>query len=84
MRSVPENTPRVLALGLLFFGALALLGWLDGVFARIGADTVLALAVFAALYALATYLLDPAVRAFVDARLRKVPAKSPAAKRAAT
>lgn len=84
MKSIPENTPRVLAVALVFFGALALLAWLDGVFARIGTDTVAALALFAAAYAFATYLLDPGVRAFVNARLRRGRAKSPAARRAAT
>jgi len=81
-----ENTARVLALGFAFFGMLAILGWIEGVFARLGFETAVALAVFALGYAIAAYLLDREVRAFVDSALRltTAPAKSPGGKRAAT
>jgi hypothetical protein len=85
-RPVKENTARVLLVALAFFGALALLGWADGVFARLGMALVAALAGFAAVFAAATYALDVEVRRYVRGLLglTKAPAKSPAAKRVAT
>jgi hypothetical protein len=84
----PENTGRVVAVAIAFFGTLAALAWIDGVFARLGRETLLALALFAAGFTVATYLLDRQVRGLVDrwaARaFRSGRAKSPAAKRAAT
>jgi hypothetical protein len=61
-----ENTARVLALAFVFFGGLAALGYAGGVFARLGTETVISLAVFALAFCVLTYRLDPAVRAFVD------------------
>ena len=86
MKQTKENTARVLALGLAFFGMLAVLGWVEGVFARLGFEIVAALAVFALAFAIASYLLDREVRAFVDSALRptSAPGKSPGGKRAAT
>lgn len=89
MRRLPrENTARVVTLALAFFGMLATLAWAEGVFARLEQETVVALAVFAAAFTAATYLLDRQVRAFVDRlagrAFRSARAKSPAAKRAAT
>ena len=85
-RPVKENTARVLVVALAFFGLLGLLGWADGVFARLGSGTVAALAAFAVVFAVATYFLDAGVRSYVRALLgvRRAPAKSPAAKRVAT
>lgn len=84
----PENTGRVVALFLAFFGALAAIAWADGVFARLEDETLLALAAFATAFAIATYVLDGQVRAFMDRAVsrafRTARAKSPAAKRAAT
>jgi hypothetical protein len=61
-----ENTPRVVATALAFFGGLAALGYAEGVFARLGTGTALSLAVFAVAYAVLTYRLDPGVRRFVN------------------
>ena len=60
-----ENTPRVVALALAFFGGLALAALAAGVFERLGTELTLLLAGFAAAFAALTYHLDPAVRAFV-------------------
>lgn len=69
-RNLPhENTARVLAVAVAFFGGLAALGHVSGVFERLGTETVIALAAFAVAYAFLTYRLDPSVRAFVDHRL---------------
>jgi hypothetical protein len=87
-RQLPsENTGRVVVLALGFFGAFALLGYAAGVFARLSTEVVVALAVFAACYAVAAGLLDPGLRAWIAARLRRprrAPAKSPARSPAAT
>jgi hypothetical protein len=61
-----ENTPRVIASAVAFFGGLAVLGILDGTFERLGAGTVLALAAFAIGFALLTYGLDSGVRRTVN------------------
>jgi ABC-type protease/lipase transport system fused ATPase/permease subunit len=61
-----ENTARVIALALGLFATLLTLGVVDGVFAKLSPETLAALAVFAIGYAIATYLLDRQVRAFVD------------------
>lgn len=81
------NTGRVVLLALCFFGAFALLGYAEGVFERLSTEVVVALAAFAALYALAAGLLDAELRAWIRARVRrptKAPAKSPARSPAAT
>lgn len=62
----PENTPRVIAIAIAFFGALATLGWADGVFAKLASEELAALAIFAAGFALLTYAADPQVRAAVN------------------
>lgn len=82
-----ESTGRVVALALAFFGSFALLGYANGVFERLSAGVVTALAVFAAAYAVATCALDPRLRAWIAARARRprrAPAKSPARSPAAT
>ena len=61
-----ENTARVLAVAVAFFGGLAALGYAGGVFARLGTETVISLAVFTIVYCVLTYFLDPGVRAFVS------------------
>lgn len=61
-----ENTARVLALAVVFFGGLAAAGLVSGVFERLGTETVAALALFAAAFAGLTYRLDAGVRAFVN------------------
>ena len=65
MNNVNENTARVVALAVAFFGGLALLAWSSGVFERLGPELTLLLGAFAIGYAALTYQLDPAVRAFV-------------------
>ena len=83
---IHQDTGRVVALALGFFGLLALLAWSEGVFDRLDAGEVLALAVFAAVMAGVTWAVDADVRAYVRRlpALRKSAATSPAAKRAAT
>lgn len=87
-RQLPsESTGRVVALALAFFGSFALLGYANGVFERLSAEVVTALAVFAAGYAVAAGLLDPGLRAWIAAgvrRPRRSPGKSPARSPAAT
>lgn len=87
-----ENTGRVVALAAGFFGTLAAIGYLEGVFGRLPGETLASLALFAAAFAAATYGLDRGVRDWVnqlfarrDAKpVRKAPAKSPGASAAAT
>jgi hypothetical protein len=64
-RRPDQNTRRVVALTLAFFGGLAALAQANGIFARLGPDLTLTLAIFAAAFAVLTYHLDPEVRAFV-------------------
>lgn len=83
-----ENTGRVVALAMGFFGTLAAIGYLEGVFGRLGEDTLTALALFALAFSVSAYGLDRPLRAWVNARLgvlvRKAPAKSPGGNPAAT
>ena len=65
-RDPPENTPLVIAVALAFFGAAAALGWANGVFALLSGEELAALAIFAAAFALLTYLQDRGVRATVN------------------
>ena len=84
-----ENTGRVIALAAGFFGTLAAIAYLEGVFGRLSGETLAALALFAVAFAAATYGLDTGVRAWLNARLgrarlRKAPGKSPGGNPAAT
>ncbi|MGZ5582940.1 MAG: hypothetical protein ACXWF2_07515 [Usitatibacter sp.] len=89
-RNAPqENTARVIAVAIGLFATLLALGIADGVFAKLPPETLVALTVFAIGYAIATYLLDRQVRAFVDrvlawagilisrATLRRSPRRAP-------
>jgi hypothetical protein len=70
-----ENTPRVLAIALLLWAVAVGAATAEGVFERLAAPEFAALAVFATLYAPATYRLDRRIRAFVLGRaLRRVAA----------
>lgn len=83
----PENTGRVVALALAFFGAFAFLGYASGVFERLSREVAVALGLFAVAYAMAACALDPRLRAWIAARVRRptrAPAKSPARSPAAT
>ena len=88
-RIPPENTPRVIATAIAFFGAAAVLAWASGVFALLSEEELLALAAFAAAFALLTYFEDRGVRAavnraFAALRFRSAgPARSPAGRRVA-
>ena len=73
-----ENTSRVIASTVAFFGGLAALGILDGTFERLGMELVLALVAFALGFALLTYVLDSGVRRTVN---RLVAARVAARKR---
>ena len=87
-----ENTGRVVALAVGFFGTLAAIAYLEGVFSRLSAETLAGLASFALVFAAATYGLDRGVREWIHQRLglraatpvRKAPAKSPGGNPAAT
>lgn len=82
-----EDTGRVIVLALGFFGLFALLGYAEGVFARLSPEVIAALAVFAAGYAVAACMLDAQLRRWIAARLRRptrAPAKSPGRSPAAT
>ncbi|MEO7742524.1 MAG: hypothetical protein ABIR98_06295 [Usitatibacter sp.] len=89
-RTPAENTGRVVALAAGFFGTLAAIGYLEGVFSRLSGETLAALVLFAIAFIAATYALDGGVRAWVNERLgarsavRKAPAKSPRGSPAAT
>jgi hypothetical protein len=66
-----ENTALVLALALGLAAAVAALAFVEGVFAKLSPEVQAALPVFAAGYAVATYLCDPQVRALVNRLLAK-------------
>ena len=90
-RRIPqENTGRVVAVAFAFFGGLAALGLVNGVFDKLAREELAALALFALGFALASYALDGSLRAWVGAlfarpaALRKSRAKSPGASRVAT
>ena len=86
MRStLREDTPRVLTVAAIFFGALAALGWAEGIYAKLDSETLAALALFALAFAASAYALDREVRACINRalRFRTRSAKSPGAKRAA-
>ena len=91
-RSPPEVTARVVALAVGFFGTLAAVAYLEGIFGRLSAETLAALGVFTLAFLAATYGLDREVRAWIHqrlgvrtaTRLRKAPAKSPGGSPAAT
>ena len=61
-----ENTALAIALALGFFGGLAALAAAAGVFEKLSADELAALAAFALGFALLTYFADRQVRAVVD------------------
>lgn len=90
-RPPAEDTARVVAVAIAFFGAFAVLGFVEGVFARLSPATLAALAAFVAAYALLAVLADARLRAYLRGllprgrrRLRKAAAKSPARRPAAT
>jgi hypothetical protein len=60
-----ENTPRVIALAIAFFGGLALLGYAGGTFDRFDGAEIAALALFALAFGALTVALDPGVRALL-------------------
>jgi hypothetical protein len=62
---VREDTGRVVALAAVFFGVLMVAGALAGVFERLGAELSLAVAMFGAAFAVATYWLDAGVRDWI-------------------
>lgn len=88
-RNVPrQDSGRVLAVALVFFGGFALLGWVHGVYVRLPAGTLAALALFAVTFAALTWRVDAELRAaiagYVRAAskrrfLRRAPATPPAA-----
>lgn len=80
---IAQDTGRVLAVAVLFFGGLAALAWVEGVFDRLG-DTAWWLGGFALLAAVAAVWLDPTLRPARRRALSSAPAASPARKPAAT
>jgi hypothetical protein len=70
-----ENTARVLVVGLALWAAAVGAATAEGVFDRLPAPEFAALAIFAALYAPATYRIDRRIRELVlGQRLRSVAA----------
>ena len=83
----PESTGRVIALAVAFFGGLALLGYVEGVFERLSDGTLAALAAFAAGFAALAWRLDVPLRDTLKREMvgdvRKSPARRPSARPAA-
>jgi hypothetical protein len=76
-----ENTPRVIAVAVAFFGGLAFLGYALGTFDRFDRIELAGLALFALGFAALTAALDPGVRALLrrpPAPARKAPGGRPA------
>lgn len=67
MRRVREDTFRVVCLAFAFFGALALLGWRDGVFETLGDDGIV-LGAFAAGFTVLAIAVDRDLRAWITTR----------------
>jgi hypothetical protein len=63
-RTVSEDTPITIAIVLALWAAAVLGGWAGGIFAKLDDEELVTLSVFAVLFALGTWSLDPAVRAF--------------------
>lgn len=78
-----EDTGRVLVVAGVFFGGVIVAALAAGVFSRLSDGELAALLVFGALFALATYALDSGVRDYVNRKLRRAPAPSPASTPAA-
>jgi len=62
---IAEDTSRTLAIGVSLWAAAVGGGWWAGVFATLAPGEVVALAIFATIFAAATYALDDAVRGAV-------------------
>jgi hypothetical protein len=75
----PESTGRVIALAVAFFGGLGLLGYMDGVFERLSAGTLMALAAFAIGFAALAWHLDAPLREALKRAVMKSPARRPSA-----
>ena len=75
-RDPPENTPRVIATAVAFFGAAALLAGFTGVFERFDGDELALLAAFAIGFAVLTYFEDRGVRAAVDGAIAALRGRS--------
>ena len=65
-----ENTPRVIAAAVAFFGGAAALGWAAGIHQRLAADELAALAFFAVTFAVLTYAVDRKVRDAVNGAVK--------------
>jgi hypothetical protein len=72
----PENTPRVIATALAFFGATALLAWSSGVFSLLSGEELAALGLFGVAFALLTYLQDRGVRSAVNGAIAALRGRS--------
>jgi hypothetical protein len=80
---IREDSGRVLLVGAMFFGGLALAALATGLVARLSTAEAAALVAFGVLFAIATVALDHDLRRYVGERLRKAPARSPGASPAA-
>ena len=69
-----ENTPRVVAVAIAFFGGLTLAGIASGAFERFDRGEIALLALFAMGYVVLTAVLDPGVRGMVGAGVRALAA----------
>ncbi len=63
-----EDTRITVGVALALWGGTVVGAGASGLFEKLAIEELVALAAFATIFALATYVLDPAVRAFVDAR----------------
>jgi TRAP-type C4-dicarboxylate transport system permease large subunit len=61
-----EETARVLLVAAALWGSVIAVGALEGAFTRFEAASVAALAVFVSLFAVASYFLDPQLRAYAN------------------
>ena len=67
-RQPGEETGRVLAVAALVWGSVVGIGALEGAFARFEVASLAMLAAFVSLFAVASYFLDPQLRAYAAER----------------
>ena len=71
-RIVPENAGITVGAAIALWGATIVGAAASGLFEKFAFEETAALVAFATIFALATYLLDPSVRAFVEALRSRV------------
>jgi hypothetical protein len=76
-----ENTGLVLALAAGIAAAFVAMAWIEGVFAKLPQEVLLALAVFGAAFAVTASLIDPLLRALLARAARRILGRRPLAQR---